>query len=138
MEQGEKTGWARWRRHVAVAVLVGFGVGGWYLFGGKVPRAVLLVGELGPVLRGDGVQLRRDDVAEVSAQVRDEAGVVVATVRWASREGQEGPRTRPAAVSLRPGTYEVAGVARGKLGGKVALRGVAEVREAGEIVVDLR
>jgi len=126
-----------WRRRLAIVFLVAFGVGGWLLFGPKVPRQVEFSLELSPTLRSDQVVFPRAEVIQVDAALFDREGVRVAVISLPSPSGLEGPRTATAVVSVKPGTYDVRAKARGKRGGVVELRGVMTPGD-GPAVVDMR
>lgn len=126
-----------WRRHAAVAFLVAFGVGGWLLFGPKVPKQVELALELSPTLRSPAVVMSRAEVVQIDVAIVDQSGLRVAVVSLPSPNGLEGPRTATAVVSLKPGTYDVRAKARSRGGVSVDLRGTMTPVD-GRAIVDVR
>jgi hypothetical protein len=126
-----------WRRHAAVAFLVAFGIGGWLLFGPKVPKQVELALELSPTLRSPAVVMSRSEVVQVDVAIVDQRGIRVAVVSLPSPGGLEGPRTVTAVVSLPPGTYDVRAKARSRGGNTIELRGTMTPVD-GRAIIDVR
>lgn len=115
---------SRRRRLIAFVVLVVFVAIGIFYFGPRMPREMQIRFELPPTLRGDGVELARGSATRMSAVMFDADGARVGTLDLAL---DGGPRTPPAVVNLRPGTYAFAVSVSGAKTGPIPMHGVAEL-----------
>ncbi len=119
---------------LGIAAFAGFG---FFFFGARMPIEIELRFELPPTLRAPGIELPRERVTQVSAQLVDAEGQRVAAVDLPLPQGLVGPRTGPVVLNLKKGTYGVRARVRGPLTIELPMDGVAEVSER-EVIVDLK
>ncbi len=118
---------------VGVLAFAGFGI---LFFGGRVPADALLRFDLPPTLRAPGVSFPRAEVSRIDAELSDTSGARAASASISISQSLEGPRSPPAPVRLRPGSYGVRAKITHRSGLLVVMSGIAKIDD-GEVVVDL-
>jgi len=124
----------------ARVVLIAFVVGGLFYFTQAFPVTVDVTLRVPyKVVSTDGDKgLRRRDVREISITFENEAAEKVAQSQLYFDAGVGPEGTKPARLSLVPGSYKVLIVLNGRQGGSLQLTRETMIEEEGELTLDLR